>query len=288
MPSSANAQARGLLTFGWPIVIGSLANYVMHQGDAVIMRYFHGDASLAFYQLAYAFPYYLMEGTDVLLAALLPTFSRLRDSRERLVSAFLQSNRYITIAIVPCGILLASLAGPLVTLVFGAKWTPAIGPMTVLAIGFTIQVMWGYGWGALVLASGKSRYLMYVKLWIVAYLLTAGVLLIRAFGPMGGAYYTLTQSILTVGVVRGWILQHELGSRSFIQDSWKPVVAGGIPGLLIWFFIAPHVTNLFGLFATVILFFASYVGLMLAFDRELVPEVNEMVRLVLSPPPAVE
>ncbi|HET9941475.1 MAG TPA: oligosaccharide flippase family protein [Candidatus Eisenbacteria bacterium] len=282
-PVFDRAQARVLLSFGWPIVVGSLANYLMHQGDAVIVRYFHGDATLAYYQLAYAFPYYLMEGTDVLLGALLPTFSRLRDSRERLVSAFVQSNKYITLAIVPCGIALAALAGPLVRVVFGAKWLPAVGPMTVLAIGFTVQVMWGYGWGALVLASGRTRYLMYVKLWIVVYLLTAGTLLIRAFGAMGGALYVLTQAILTVGVVRGWILQHELGSRSFIKDSWKPVVASLVPGALVWWLASPHIGSVVGLIFTGIAYGAVYIGLMSVFDRELVPELRHMARLVFGP-----
>lgn len=280
-PVFDRAASKALLRFGWPIVVGSLANYLMHQGDSVLVRYFNGDVSLAYYQLAYAFPYYLMEATDVLLAALLPTFSRLRDSRDRLVSAFVQSNKYITIAIVPCGVALAALAGPLVRVVFGAKWIPAIGPMTVLAIGFTIQVMWGYGWGALVLASGNTRYLMYVKLWIVLYLATAGTLLIRAFGPMGGAIYMLTQAILTVGVVRGWILQRELGSRSFIQDSWKPVIASGIPGLLLWWLAAPHIGSVPGLVAAGLAYVAAYVGLMMIFDRDLVPELRDMTRLVL-------
>ena len=282
-PALDRAQARALLSFGWPIVVGSLANYLMHQGDAVLVRYFHGDATLAYYQLAYAFPYYLMEGTDVLLGALLPTFSRLRDSRERLVSAFIQSNKYITLAIVPCGIALAALAGPLVRVVFGPKWLPAVGPMTVLSIGFTVQVMWGYGWGALVLASGRTRYLMYVKLWIVLYLVTVGTLLIGAFGAMGGALYVLTQAILTVGVVRGWILQHELGSRSFIKDSWKPVVASLVPGALLWWLASPHIGSVFGLIAAGVGFAGVYLGLMAVFDRELVPELRHMARLVFAP-----
>jgi hypothetical protein len=84
-------------------------------------------------------------------------------------------------------------------------------------------------------------------------------------------------------VVRGWILQHELGSRSFVNDSWKPVVASLVPGLLLWWLASPHIGSVFGLIAAGVGFGAVYVGLMAVFDRELVHELRHMARLVFGP-----
>ncbi|MBI4364995.1 MAG: oligosaccharide flippase family protein [Candidatus Latescibacteria bacterium] len=270
------SQAKALYRFGWPVVVIGLANYLMLQGDDVLVRYFWGDASLAYYLLAYSFPYYLREATDVLLGALLPSFSRLRDSKERLTSAFVESNKYITHAIAPIGFFLAAAARPIVLVVFGEKWAPAIEPMSLLALGFTIQVMWGYGWGMLCLAWGKTRYLMYVKLWIVFYLATVGILLIRAHGPMGGATYYVTQSILTVGVVRFWILKRELGSLAFLKDSWKPVVAGVLPGALLWL-AGPSITTAPALLLAGLGYLAGYVLLTVALDPGIVRESKQIL-----------
>lgn len=276
-PRLDRTQATRILAFGWPILVSGLANYLMHRGDDLVVRFFWGDTALAYYQLAYAFPYYLQEGTDALLGALLPMFSQLRGSRERVIAAFLRTDRYVSISIVPCGILLAAIAQPLVLVVYGEKWRPAIQPMTFLALAFTVQVMWGYGWGALCMAWGKTHYLMIVKLWIVLFLATVGVLLIRAYGPLGGAIHMLAQAVLTVTVVRRWILRHEAGSLHFLRNSGRAILAGLLVGLPIRFLVAPHVTTLPVLIGVVIAFFALYAALVFALDRPLVAEVREIV-----------
>lgn len=281
-------QAAALYRFGWPLMISALANYLMHQGDSLMIRYFWGDESLAFYTLAYSLPFYLMEFTDVLIGSLLPAYAYLRESRERVISAFLQVNKYLMTAIVPCAFGLAVLADPLIRLVFGEKWVPAIPLLRILAMAFAVQLLAGYSWGILWLAWGKTRYLMYVKLWIVFYLCTVGAYLIKEYGALGGAYYSLSQAILTVCIVRFYILYRELGSLEFLKDSWKPLVVSGVSAGVIGVLALPFITNLFGLLLAGAAYLALYALISVLLDRSLLVEAKQMGRLLTTPAPSVE
>lgn len=276
-------DAASLYRFGWPLMVSAICNYLINQGDDVLIRYHWGDATLAFYVLAFTLPFYLREFTDVLIASLLPTYAHLQHAQEKVVSAFLQADRYLTVAVIPFSLALFVFAEPMVRLVYGEKWVAAIPPLRIFALAFTVELSGGYSWGILALARGKTRYLMFVKLWIVGYLIVVGAYLIRTMGIMGGAYYTLSQTLITVTIVRSWILRHELGTLAYLLNSTRPLAAGIVAGAVILLTLGGRISTMPALLGAGAIYFAVYAILITMLDRKIFSEARQMARLVIAP-----
>lgn len=275
------AEARALTAFGWPVLASGIANYFINQGDDLLVRYHYGAASLAVYGLAFALPFYLREFTDVLLGSLLPTYAHFQHSRERTASAFLQADRYLTAAMVPLAFSLFVFADPLVTHVFGTKWADAVPVLRIFALAFTVELMGGYSWGILALARGKTKYLLYVKLWIVSYLVLVGAYLIGRFGMMGGAAYNLTQTMITVFLIRAWVLHREIGTLSYFANSVRPLAAAVAAGAL--FVVGPFrpVATLPALVAAALGYLVLYAAVLALLDRRMIGEARDIARVLL-------
>jgi lipopolysaccharide exporter len=278
-----SSDARALTAFGWPVLMSGIANYFINQGDDLLVRYHFGAASLAIYGLAFALPFYLREFTDVLLGSLLPTYAHFQESRERSAAAFLQADRYLTAAMIPLSFSLFVFAEPLTVHVFGAKWADAVPVLRIFALAFTVELMGGYSWGILALARGKTKYLLYVKLWIVSYLVLVGAYLIGRFGMMGGAYYNLTQTLITVFLVRSWVLRRELGTLSFFGNSLRPLAAALAAGAI--FVLGPlrTIPSLGTLVAATLGYLVLYAAVLALLDRRLIAEARDMARVLLRP-----
>src|SRR5262245_23132486 len=178
-------HARALYNFGWPLALSALCNFAIYQMDDVFVRLFWGDRNLAYYTLAFALPYYLKEFTDMLVGSLLPIYSRLSDAHERARTAFIEVNRYLGIVIVPLGLALYFFAEPLTLLIFGEQWRPTIPVLQLFAWGFTLETLWGYSWGMLVVARGRTKLNLWAKVANAVFLLTVGAFLIWKYGTMG-------------------------------------------------------------------------------------------------------
>jgi O-antigen/teichoic acid export membrane protein len=275
-----------LCFFGWPLVVHSLCNYLINHGDSILVRYFWGDESLAYYTLAFALPFYLKDFADMLLSSLLPAYSQIRDSTDKTVAAFRDTNRYLSAAIVPCGMSLVLLADPLIRVVFGEMWAPAILPLRLLGLAFTINLMGGYSWGVLVLASGKTKQLMYLNLWSVFYLGTVGAYLISKYGLIGAASYAVSAAFITDGLIRNFILYRHLGSLSFLRDTARSLLAGALPAVFIAMFIG-QVSGTLALLLAAGAYFIAYTVLLVVLDKTIIDDLKCMYRTILGSPPVL-
>lgn len=258
---------RSLWGFGWPLMVGSIANYFIYSGDDLLVRYFGGDEQLAFYTLAFALPFYLKEATDVGIAALLPSYARIQDSIKDIEHAFSMANRYLTVLLAPAGIALAVFADPIIRVVYGENWLPTVPLLRVFALSFTLDVTLGYSWGIVALARGKTRYLMYARVLNVLVLLVGGTFLISRYGPMGGALYTIGQVVLFVVTVRCPFVYSELGSLGFLKPVWRPLTAALAAGGLSHAAAGLLPPALPGLFLGLALLLAAYALALFLFDR---------------------
>ncbi len=266
-----------LYRFGWPILVAGIANYVIIQGDSLVVSYYCGSENLAFYSLAFSLPFYLRELSDILSSSLLPTYSYLRESRERTINAFLKTNRYLQLLVLPCSIALIAFAEPIIRLLYGPNWLPCIPLLRILALAFTIQMSCGYTWGILCLAWAKVKYLMAVKLWMVFFFFASAPLLIKYYGTMGGAYYALASAAITVAIVRFFILYRELRSFQFAIDSIAPIVSGLVASLISAPIGSRWADNLFSLCILLAGYYLLYFALLLGIDRNARSEIRTLV-----------
>jgi O-antigen/teichoic acid export membrane protein len=265
-----------LYSFGWPVLVSGIANYLVIQGDSLAVSYFCGPERLAYYTLAFSMPFYLREFSDILSSSLLPAYSYLRESRELTIAAFLQTNRFLQLLILPCSVALVTFAGPVITFVYGPKWLASIPLLRLLALAFTVQMSCGYTWGILCLAWGKVKYLMAVKLWLVLFFFVAALPLIRHYGTMGGACYTLAAAVLTVGIVRFFILYKELGNAKFLTDSLAPLAASGAAALVFTPIAGRYIAGLISFAFAVLAYFLAYFFFLVILDNRVLSELSTL------------
>src|SRR5262249_29768654 len=236
-------QARILLSLGWPLLISSFFRYITWKGDDLLVRYFWGDEQLAYYVLAFSLPYYLKELADMISTVLLPAFTEVQDLRERLTETFSASNRYLAMLFMPIGIAIFIFAPQIVHYVYTDKWAPSIPLLQLCAISFILDISLGFTTGLLAIAIGKVKYILYAYLVAMMFIVTGGVFLIRQYGPLGGAYYTILQPLITVLFVQIPFVFKEIGTLKYLWEIWRPLVAGVGAGLLTHFLIIPWVKS---------------------------------------------
>jgi PST family polysaccharide transporter len=274
--------ARSLIQFGWPLMINGLCNYLVWQGDQWLIVYFWGKEQLAYYVLAFSLPFYLKELVDMVSATLFPFFSRLQGENGKMVNAFASSNKYLSTLTIPIGVALVIFGPQLIHHIYTDKWSASIPFLQLFAVATMLSVVMGYNWGLLVLVSGRTKYLMYVNLWIIFLLGTIGVFMVRQFGPIGGCLFMLIQIALTSLLFRFPIIYRELRSLSFLRGIWKPLIAGGISGWVTHTAIVPAIHSLPFLMGGVLVFSLFYLFLLALFDWKIIQETKYLSKIAFS------
>ena len=275
------SDATELFSFGWPLFISGLSNYFIWQGDDLLVRYYWGDESLAYYTLAFSLPYYLKELVDLICAVLYPAFAKVQDSHEKLAEAFAQSSRYLAFIAAPISMGLCVFAPQIIHYIYSDQWASAVPLLRLFAISFLLAICLGYNWGSLALARARTKYLMFVNLGTVGFLATGGWFLISQYGPIGGAFYGIAQVLLNVFLAGCFIIYQELGTLSYLKEVWKPILASVVAGLLVLQLVGPFLTNLALFMAGVVLFLGLYLTVYFLMNQRMLVEMIEIWRMLL-------
>jgi len=274
--------ARGMLGFGWPLLVNGLCNYFVWQGDQWLVLYFWGKEQLAYYVLAFSLSCYLRELVDMASATLFPLFSRVQNETNRMANAFSSSNKYLAIMTAPIGIALCIFAPTLIRYVFTEKWLSSVPLLQAFALATTLNVALGYNWGTLVLTSGRTRYLMYTNLWIIFLLCTVGVYMVRHFGPIGGCIFMFIQTCLTALLFRLPIIYSETKSLSFLKEIWKPLLSAVVSGVIIEILVIPFISSPAQLLAAGVGYAGLYILFLILTDRAIIHEARYLSRIGFS------
>lgn len=117
---------RELVRFGRHVIAAGVVQRFGEQADRVLVGRFVGTSSLGQYQYALRLAMAPFEATLAVAShVLFPAFARISDDRERLVSAYLRSLRWVMVAAMPASLILFPLGEPLTVVLFGDVWQPA-------------------------------------------------------------------------------------------------------------------------------------------------------------------
>jgi lipopolysaccharide exporter len=157
--------------------------------------------------------------------AMLPGYSKIARERGDLGRTYLDTVGLTALFSMPAGLGVAALAAPLVTILLGAQWLPAIPLIAVLGVyGAIVSV--GTNISSALLALGRQRALTSLAALRLALLAPAITWATGAFGVLGTAWAVLvvTAAVMPINFV---ILLPVLGIRGgqFIGAVWRPVVA---------------------------------------------------------------
>jgi PST family polysaccharide transporter len=180
LPRLQRAAARELLGYGLPVSLASVSWVGFSNVDYAIIGARLGALQTGFYFRAYTLAVEYQSKVAVVMAQVgFPVLARTRDSAE-LTKLYRQMVRLLTIVLFPLLVLLAIGAPVLVPFLFGARWTPAVVPVQILALGGASTLVID-AVGTVLMATGRARALLgYGMAHFVVYGLT--VLLVVRFG----------------------------------------------------------------------------------------------------------
>jgi PST family polysaccharide transporter len=140
------ARWRPHFVFDWSMVKGDIAfnggfflvagtGFLIKNMDYWVVSRFLGGALLGVYYIAFVIPTIVRQRlTWALGRVLLPVLSRVRDDRDRFVRAFVDTSQFISLITMPAMVGLLLVAEPVVHVVLGARWADAVAPLGILAL----------------------------------------------------------------------------------------------------------------------------------------------------------
>jgi O-antigen/teichoic acid export membrane protein len=147
-----------LFNFGISVVGNNLLVVVMQRSDDFLIGFYLGPTLLGYYTIGYRLLLITISlVTGIINAVAFPAFSRLQDSPERMRRAFYQVIQYTILLAFPVFIGLGTLAPELIPAIFGAKWTPSVPVMQVLALIGILQSVIAFK-GSVMRAFGKPSW----------------------------------------------------------------------------------------------------------------------------------
>jgi polysaccharide transporter, PST family len=281
------AAARAYASFSWPLFGLGISTLVVVQGSILVSNHYVGLAGLGAIGLAASITAFADSVDGIIGQALYPAVCAVAHRRDKLLEAFVKSNRLALVWAVPFGVGLALFSSDVVRYAFGDRWHSAawlLGAMGLVAALSQIA----YNYSVFLRAVNETRPMFKLSLLAAVTFFAAGVPLIVEFGLAG---YALAWGLTTLVQVAGrcWYMARMFeGFR--VERHLIRAMAPSIPaaGLVLLARIAESGARTPATFvAELVLYAGVTVAATLAFERSLVVEVASYLRGRSRPAPAL-
>lgn len=233
LPSRGSGM-RSLVTFGANTMGVQLLNYASVNVPSVLLGFVAGPTVLGFYNRAHAlFTMPMSQLAAPITRVVIPVLSTATSQQQK--QAFLERGQLIiSYSLVGLFVLLAALADPLVVVILGQDWQPAVAILRVLAIGGAFQALaYVYYWAFV----SEARTGVQLALMLPSRLAMIGFAFVGVqWGAVGVAW------AVTAGLVLIWIVNSTLGMRLIGIDS-VPLLAASVRPVLMYVLIAAGVVG---------------------------------------------
>ena len=219
-----------LVRLGFSPALTSMLLLAIVNVDSVVVSRVLGVGALGFYALAFniaSWPLTLLSMS--IRQVSLPAFSRLSDDPAGLEEAFSRSLTLAAGLAVLGGVLLASLAAPVVGILYGDKWLPAVAALQWLAVLGAVRVILELSYDLLI-AVGRGGALLRVQLGWLAALLVALPVGAHLGGIAGVALAHAAVAAALVLPLNIWLLVGSGVHLRALVHSLQPVVAASLAG----------------------------------------------------------
>ncbi|MEU5696798.1 lipopolysaccharide biosynthesis protein [Actinosynnema sp. NPDC020468] len=163
-PGWDTAKAREALAFGVPLAGASLLVLGVMNVDYLMVGSILGTVPLGYYLLAFNLANWPVGAfSQPVRSVSLSAFSQVRDDPEVFQRTFSRALRLLALATVPACVLLATLADPIVRVLYGEVWAPAATALALLVLlgAFRVALELGYD---LLASVGRSRAILVIHL----------------------------------------------------------------------------------------------------------------------------
>jgi len=157
---------RKMLYYGVPLSISSILNGVLAQFYAFLMAIYCADALIGNYQVAAQFAVILTFFTIPISTVLFPAFSKIdpQNEHEIIQTVFTSSVKYTSLLLVPATMAMMVLSKPMISILFGEKWTYAPFFLTLYVINNLFTLIGSLSLGNLLAGTGETKALMKLSL----------------------------------------------------------------------------------------------------------------------------
>ena len=134
-PTFDVALARDALRTGSGFVLQDGATYLQQNADYIVIGRVLPTAQLGFYSMAYRqaeLPHYAI--ADPVARVTFPSFAGMRHRGEEVMPSFLSGLRLVALATCPLAVVLSAASEPFTRALFGDRWLPMIGVLSVLGV----------------------------------------------------------------------------------------------------------------------------------------------------------
>ena len=196
---SINLQkARKIISRGKWVTMSGLFEYLYNEGDDIIVGRILNTTSLGLYRVAYKISTLpLTEVTDVIRRVTFPVYSKISFDKERLYRAYLKSAIFVTVLVIPFGLIIYYFSEQIVNILLGSGWEEAVGIIKVLSIYGIFKAIGGIN-TPLFFSMKRQEYPAIINFTSIVLLIALIFPMIINFGILGAAYSTLIVSIITL------------------------------------------------------------------------------------------
>jgi PST family polysaccharide transporter len=276
------------MKYGLNLTGYNFANYFARNLDDLLIGRFLGPAAVGFYDRAYQimlFP--LSNVSSVIGQVAFPALSIIQDDKKQVREAYIQATRLIAVVTFPLAVGMLILAPQFVIAVFGAQWVPAILLIQLLSLAAIIQsVVTTVGW--IYMSQGRTDIMFRIGI-----LASVGAVIAFIVGIKLGGLTGLTASYVVATYLIGYLNLFfafkiiDLSFSYFVRRFRSVIITSFLAGVIT---LATRfsleqlaVTNsLFVLISASIIGFVAYITFLRTLDKQLITEVAELIRIMLS------
>jgi O-antigen/teichoic acid export membrane protein len=201
------ATIKKLFRYGLPLSISAIIGGFLSQFYYVLLAIYCSDLLIGNLQVALSFGSFVTFFVMPVLTVLLPAFSKLDSQKEQetLGHVFQLSVKYASILIVPVAFMVMALSHPIVSTIFGGKYSHSPLYLALYVAAF-VNTAFGYlSIENIIKSQGKTDVNMKLTLVSSAIALVLNVMLIPTFGIVGFLATNIVSGIPSLIIALWWI-----------------------------------------------------------------------------------
>jgi len=199
---SITQTLKEMLRYGIPLSVASIISGFLVQLYAFLMAIYCTDTMIGNYSVATQFATLLTFFTVPISTVLFPAFSKIDPQKERelLRTVFASSVKYTAIILVPATMAVMTLSKPMISTLFGEKWTYAPSFLTLYVVNNLFVIFGSLPMGSILAGLGETKIQMILSVITLAFGIPLSLLFIPSMGIMGLIITSVTAGIPSMGL----------------------------------------------------------------------------------------
>lgn len=258
-----------------PIAFSSALGAFMLNTDFVMLGWWQNAQAIGYYSAGQKIVQLLYTLPAIIASAIFPTLARLIGAKDNeKIRALMEKSLSLAFLIsIPMFIGGVILATPIIKLIYGQAYIPAIGAFQALLVTVLI-VFPGVLMGNAAIAYDKQKQITKYLFLAVISNIVFNAILIPVYGIVGSAYSTIIALTLDVGLV--WLLLKKINNFYIFYHLKKIVTAAVIMGILSFFLDKIGVNVIFNIIISAVIYF----GILYLIKEKILEEIKSIFGLV--------